>query len=374
MKGLQMELSKLLDYTESELMEMSDGDLTALMSEASSQESLFNTRQLVEKLSINSLYGALANRYFPLFNQEIARSITGNGRYYIKKMSNYIGETLQGLKPRPEPYGVYNDTDSHYFTIEPFMEGLDHLSINEKTDFADKFYKDNIDPTVQDSINDFAEELNVFDASVIGAEREIIADRAVFVAKKKYFARVIDSEGVRYTKPKLKVMGLELIKSSTPLFSKKYLKESLNIILDSSQDEMTQWVNDDVKTKYISNPLGNIASVSGVSNIDYTLGDKGIPIGARSVLVHNKYITENNLESQYQLIQAGTKTKRLYLVEPNPLQSNIVAFTDDRFIEQFKDYIDFDVNFEKGFLKPLELMTTALQWDLRRTTAGLDDW
>lgn len=363
----------VLEYTKEELEAMSINELNVLFREAETKESLYDTRQLSEKLAINSLYGALGNRWFPLFNQDIARSITGNGRYFIKMMSNYIENRLQELNPRETPYGIYNDTDSFYFTIDDFVARSGLTDLTEQTNFADKFYKEVIDAAVQQCIADYAKELNVYNPSVIGAEREIIADKGVFVAKKKYFARVLDSEGVRYTKPKTKVMGLELIKSSTPKFSKENLQESLEIIFDSEKSNMQDWI-EGVKDKFIKAPLGEIASVGGVSNLNFRLGDKGIPIGARSAMVHNHYIDSNQLQDQFTKIQGGDKTKRLYLNEPNPLNSNIVAFLDDRFIEMFKDYIDYETNFEKGFLKPLELMTNALNWDLRHQVDELDDW
>jgi len=197
----------------------------------------------------------------------------------------------------------------------------------------------------------------------------------VQVAKKKYFARVMDDEGKRYSidDPYIKVMGLEIIKSSTPKYSQKYLKEAIPLILDSTEEQLKEWVNIR-REEYKEVPLGEIASVAGVSTLEYNIGDKGIPIGARSALVHNKYIKDNNLLDVYTEIAPGDKTKRLYLNEPNPLNSNIVAFLDDSFIEIFKDYIDYETNFEKGFMSPLDIMSKALKWDLNKTTESLDDW
>ena len=339
---------------------------------------LYETKQLVEKLSINSIYGALGNAYFPLFNQEMARAITGNGRYYIQKMSKYIEKGLKDLDPSND-YMIYNDTDSGYFTIAPFVEKAfkdkPQATLTEKTDFCNRFYEQIVDPMVQASIDDFGNECNAYNTDVIGCEREIIAQSAVFTNKKKYFARVIDSEGVRYSPWKMKVMGLDIIRSGTPPLVKTKLKSSLDIILDSpNADHLITWV-DEVQQEFVTVPIANISKVQGVSNIDYNLQtDKGVPIGARASLVHNAYTKANGLQNEFDDIQAGDKVKMIYLQEPNPLHSNIVAYKNDRFIELFKDYIDYDLCFDKFFLSPLEIMSTALNWDIRKTTESLDDW
>ena len=219
---------------------------------------------------------------------------------------------------------------------------------------------------------------NVYDIEVQDnhsflADKLFVHNCGIFVAKKKYIARVWDSEGVRYTEPYTKVMGLELIKSGTPKFTKLKLKESIGIMLDYEATELIEWL-DKVKEEFTQQIPSDVCTVAGVSNLEYKLTDKAVPIGARSSIVHNDYIDEHNLGDKFTKIRGGDKTKRLYLVQPNPLNSNVVAFLDDRFIDMFKDYIDWDVNFEKGFLKPLELMTDALGWDLRHNMEVLDEW
>jgi DNA polymerase elongation subunit (family B) len=249
-------MKDVLEYTEDELRSLSTEELESLLHLAENGESLFDTRQLVEKTMINSLYGALANKWFPLFNEDMAAAITGNGRYFIQKLANYIEETLQQLLPQEKPYIVYGDTDSVYYHIEPFVEKYiaqnPGLPTNDYVEFADRFEKKVIQPVIEKTINDFAYELNAYNKDKIGAEREIIADAAVFTAKKKYYARVRDNEGTRYPddSPKIKVMGLEIIKSSTPKWSQKYLKQAIPHILDKNEDDLRTWVNKSV----LSNP------------------------------------------------------------------------------------------------------------------------
>jgi len=374
-------MKDVLDYTEDELRALSTDELEALLKQAENGESLFNTKQLVEKTMINSLYGAMANKWFPLFNEDMAAAITGNGRYFIQKLANYIEDTLQKMLPQEKPYIVYGDTDSVYYHIEPFVEMYiaknPGLPVNDYVEWADKFEQKVIQPTIEKTINDFAHDLGAYNKDKIGAEREIIADAAVFTAKKKYYARVRDSEGTRYPEdsPYIKVMGLEIIKSSTPKWSQKYLKQAIPHILDKDETDLRNWVKA-IKQEFISVDLNEIAAVGGVSRLDYDLVKDTVPIGSRAAIRHNNYVQENDLSDQYAPIQGGDKCKRLFLLEPNPFHSNIVAFTNDGFVKEIEKHncVDYDTNFEKNFLKPLELMVEPMNYDLEKETETLEDW
>lgn len=368
----------VLEYTEEELKSLSYEELKVLHTTAESMESRYDTAQKTEKTLMNALYGALANKYFPLFNEDMASAITGNCRYFIRKMANYIEEVLQELLPSDIPYVVYGDTDSIYFSIDGFMQKYQEknpgLDINEYVDWAHNFELKVVQPVITQMITDFCDELNAYNRDMMGVDREVIADAVVFTAKKKYYARVRDLEGTRYPAddPYIKVMGLEIIKSTTPIWSKKYLKEAIPHILDKDENDLRDWVNE-IKGEFVQVDKNEIANVGGVSRVDYNLGDKGIPIGSRAALVHNTYIKDNNLDLKYAAINAGDKCRRLYLTEPNVFNSNIIAFTNDQFTDEI-DCIDYDVQFEKMFMKPLNLMVGSLGYDLNKQTETLDDW
>lgn len=372
-------MKEVLEYSEEELRSLPLSDLKLLLSEAEDKESLYNTRQLVEKTLMNSLYGALANKWFPVFNERMAQAITGNGRFFIQLLANNIEKRLQNLIPSEEKYIIYGDTDSVYFTIKPFVEKYKETKPNETidhyVDWCDNFEKKIIQPLIKDTIIEFSTKLNAYNVDVIGCDREIISDAAVFTAKKKYYARVRDNEGTRYSEndPYIKVMGLEVIKGGTPKFSKKYLKEAIPKILDLSEDELREWVRG-VKQKYIAENPNNIAKIAGVNNLDYTWGEKGVPIGARSGLAHNRYITDNNLDNRYELIIPGDKTKRLHLIEPNKFESNVIGYVSENFAKELDGCIDYDMNFEKTFIAPLKLMVDSLGYDIEKETESLDDW
>ena len=220
-------------------------------------------------------------------------------------------------------------------------------------------------------------DLEVKDNHNFFVNKFLLHNCAVFVAKKKYYARVRDSEGTRYPTdaPKIKVMGLEIIKSSSPLFSQKYLKQAIPLILDKDEANLREWLAE-TKQKFTEVDLNEIAAVGAVSRLDYDLENDTVPIGSRAALVHNRYIKELGLEDRYAPIQAGDKCKRLYLTTPNPFNSNIVAFTNDGFVEELRKHgcVDYDTNFEKTFLSPLKIMTAVLNYNLERETQAIDDW
>ena len=276
--------------------------------------------------------------------------------------------------------------NSAYYNIEPFMERYQkqnpNLSINEYVDWADNFEKKIIQPIIQHTVDDFCEELNAYNKEKIWAEREIIADTAIFNAKKKYFARVRDSEGTRFPEsdPKIKKMGLEVVKSSTPIWAKKRLEEAIPHIFDKDEADMKSWLQS-IKEDFIKTNLNDIAQVSSVSKTEYDPTDldkngkpKSLNIGTKSAMATNNYIKSNNLLDKYNLLQSGDKTKRLFLIEPNIFGSNIVSFTDDNFVKELEGMVDYDLQFEKSFLIPLQIMVAPLGYDLLNQSQALDDW
>ena len=274
--------------------------------------------------------------------------------------------------------------NSCYFTLQPISHVLYDSTDdnNTKADKIDNFIKTKIDPVIEENNKEFCDFVNALDSTVVKAEREVIADSAVFVAKKRYFMRVLDNEGVRYETPKIKRMGIEIVRSSTPSFSKKYLDDSINIILDKNNKDLLEWVKE-TKQLFTKQKLSEIAKTSSVSNLNYSLdkvqydqnGRKiSVPINSRAALVTNRYIEQNNLSNQFQPISPNDKIKILYMKTPNPLNSNVMAFIDNRFAEMFRQYVDFDENWDKFFLAALEIMTNPLNYDLGNQKEELDVW
>ena len=264
--------------------------------------------------------------------------------------------------------------NSAYFRIPDSILN-NSLDRDSQVDKISDWIESDIQPIINKSSEELGDLFNALDSSRISAKREAISDASVFVAKKRYFMRVLDSEFVRYSEPHLKTMGIDIVRSTTPKFSQKYLTESINLILDSDEKTLDKWVSS-VRTEFMKQPLINIAKTSSVSKTSYDLKkDKSIPINSRAFLLTNQYIKNHNLESQFQYLENGEKIKMLYLKLPNPIGQNIFAFNEERFAQLFKPYIDWDLNFNKFFMQPLRLMTDPLGWGLAdKKTESLDIW
>lgn len=369
-----------LEYSIDELNSLSTEELQELYHNAQMKEDEYHTAQLCKKVTINSLYGALGNAYFPLFNQEIAQAITGNGRFYIQHTANLIEETLQQKIPSKIKYIVYGDTDSAYFQIKPYVEMFanknQNTTLKDKIDFCKKFMEKVIQPII-DKSNDLAyAKLNGFNRERIQAKNEVICDSAVLCAKKKYYARVRVDEGTEFPldNPHIKVMGLELAKSTTPAWVKEKLNEAIPMIFDSTPDELKNWINK-LRDEYTQAPLPDIATVGSANSLNYNLGDKGVPFGSRVAIVYNNYVRENNLENKYPLITEGTKHQRLFLRTPNKFNSECIGYISDEFAEkELKDLVDYDTQFKKSFLASLQLMVDCLGIDVVNNSVQIDDW
>lgn len=285
--------------------------------------------------------------------------------------------------------------NSAYYTIEPFVDEFlkahPDATLSEIVDFCDKFENKVVEPRIQENIDEFCYKLNALDKSKCGAKKEIVADRMLLLKKKKYLCRLRENEATIFPEdsPKTKAMGVELIKSSTPKFSIKYMSEALPILFDGTENELRTWF-EKCKAQFLKADISDIAAVTTVNCIDYDVRkDVGIPQNSRASILYNEFIKRNKLEGSFNLIQAADKVKYVFLKTPNPLgetikvssgkttklvKPNVIAFLDDNFIKYIKDYIDYDTQFEKTFIKPLEFMTNAINFTVKEKALDLFDF
>lgn len=273
--------------------------------------------------------------------------------------------------------------NSFYYSIKNIVKHKFGENASASTpgivDWVDSFEKKVIQQIIQDSVEEYAEILNIQDPSQIGVEREIISDRAFFVAKKRYAARVLDSEGVRFSleDPYIKAMGLEIARSSTPAWVKKKLQESIEVILDNDQYGVRKW-RDETKLQYQDQPLESICAVQGVSSLDYNINDKGIPQGSKAAIAHNNWVKQQGLEDSIELLHPGEKYKRCYLLTPNRFGTEIISFGDSEIAKIIEEdgIFDYQTNFQKQFEQPLERMVESMNYDIRDVPVfgSLDDW
>lgn len=332
---------------------------------------ILNNIQMVTKIANNSLFGALGNAYFRYFNINIARAITLTGQYIIKSVFKGSDIGLNKLiKTEGKLFGIYCDTDSVYLNLEEIVNlAYPGRNIDQTVKFLDKLCQDKITPIINEVCTDLQNYTNAFRHTII-FKREAIADRGIFVAKKKYGLNVYNNEGVQYTEPDLKIMGLSMIQSSTPPLVAEKLKSALSVILQGSEEKIQDYIKE-YRKEFNKLHYSDIAKVSGVNGLAKYRGTpiyaKGTPMNSRAALLYNHYIKKHNLDKNYEMIQEGDKIKFIQLLVPNPIQENIIAFNDKIPPEFGLDhYIDYDTQFNKVFLDAIDNIITVLNWNTEK--------
>lgn len=267
--------------------------------------------------------------------------------------------------------------NSNYLTLEAVVESVcKDKSVDEKIAFMDTFCTKIVEPLIDRSYIKLADYMNAYEQKM-KMKREVLADVGVFVAKKRYFLRVYNSEGVQYAEPKLKVTGLELVKSSTPQVCRKKLKDSLNIILDGDQEQINQYVNQ-FKNEFETLDTNSIGKPSGINGLKkfsdkVNVHAKGTPMHVRGALWYNHLIDKYKLPNNEKITESD-KIKVIFLRTPNPINQNVISIKD-RLPPEFglEKYIDYDTQFEKVFIDALQIMLEPIGWKLNNS-ANLDDF
>ena len=224
---------------------------------------------------------------------------------------------------------------------------------------------------IESSYETLAKYVNAYDNKMV-MKRENIADRGIWTAKKRYILNVWDSEGVRYEEPKLKMMGIEAVKSSTPAPCRTMIKDALKIMMNGTEDEVIDFIEKS-RENFKKLPPEEISFPRSASDVvkyraHSTIYTKGTPIHIRGALLYNHYVKKHNLDQKYSLIQNGEKIKFCYLKKPNIIHENIISFIQDFPTEIGLDkYIDYDLQFDKAFLEPLKAILDAIGWSVEKT-------
>jgi DNA polymerase elongation subunit (family B) len=333
-----------------------------------------NNIQMARKIQLNSAYGAIGNQYFRYYKLENAEAITLSGQVSIQwimnKMNSYLNKIL---KTGNVDYVIASDTDSLYVNMGPLVESV--FKGREKTtesivSFLDKVCQMEFEKYIESSYQELAEYVNAYDQKMF-MKRECISERGIWTAKKRYILSVWDSEGVRYEEPKLKIKGIEAIKSSTPAPCRKMLKDSFKIMMTGTETDMINYI-DKCRSEFNKFPPEDISFPRSASDVrkyqsSSDIYSKGTPIHIRGCILFNHYIKDKKLTKKYSLIQNGEKIKFCYLKKPNPIHENVISFIQDFPKElAITQYVDYDTQFEKGFLEPLKTILNAIGWNCER--------
>jgi DNA polymerase elongation subunit (family B) len=334
-----------------------------------------NNIQMAKKISLNSAYGAIGNQYFRYYKLANAEAITLSGQVSIRWIENKMNAHLNKiLKTEDVDYVIASDTDSIYLNLGPLVERV--YEGREKTNegvvrFLNKVCEDEFEPFIESSYQELAGYVNAYDQKM-QMKRENIADRGIWTAKKRYILNVWDSEGVRYEEPKLKMMGIEAVKSSTPAPCRTMIKDALKIMMNGTEDDVIEFI-DKARKDFKKLPPEEISFPRSASDVvkyqaHSTIYAKGTPIHIRGALLYNHYVKKHKLDNKYSLIQNGEKIKFCYLKKPNIIHENIISFIQDFPHEIGLDkYVDYDLQFDKAFLEPLKIILDAIGWNVEKT-------
>jgi DNA polymerase elongation subunit (family B) len=344
-----------------------------------------NNIQMARKIQLNSAYGAIGNQYFRYYKLENAEAITLGGQVAIRWIESKLNEYMNKvLKTEDVGYVIYADTDSVYLHMGPLVEsvfkGREKVTENI-VGFLDKVCAMELEKYIEGRYQELAEYLNSYEQKM-QMKRENIADRGIWTAKKRYILNVWDSEGVRYEEPKLKIMGIEAIKSSTPAPCRQMIKNAIKIMMSGTEDTLIDYIENQRNEfkKYSPEQISFPKSISDVvkwkspATIYLRNTGKGCPIHVRGSLLFNHYVNKSKLTNKYSLIQNGEKIKYCYLKLPNPIHENVISFIQE-FPKELglNEFINYDIQFEKGFLEPLKIILNAIGWKHEKI-ASLEDF
>ena len=334
-----------------------------------------NNIQMARKIQLNSAYGAIGNQYFRYYKLANAEAITLSGQVSIRWIENKMNAYLNKiLKTKEVDYVIASDTDSIYLNMGPLVESV--YKGREKTtqsvvSFLDKVAKVELEKYIESCYQELADYVNAYDQKM-QMKRENIAERGIWTAKKRYILNVWDSEGVRYEEPKLKIMGIEAVKSSTPAPCRKMIKDGLKLMMNGTEEEVIEFI-DKCREEFKSLPPEQIAFPRTASDVRKYHSSSSIyapktPIHIRGALLFNYYVKDKKLTNKYSLINNGEKVKYIFLKKPNTIQENVISFIQEFPKELALDkYIDYELQFEKSFLDPLKSILDTIGWNVEKT-------
>lgn len=329
----------------------------------SSQVARLETLQTAIKILLNSLYGAMGNKYFRYFDLRIASGITLTGQEVIKHAEKSVNEFLDNFIGSSKDRVIAMDTDSVYICVK---DVIDKFNPKNPIAFLDEFGSKAIEPMLSKAFEQFAKDTNAFTNRMV-MKREAIADRGIWTAKKRYILNVHNNEGVQYAEPKIKIMGIEAVKSSTPQVCRTAMNEMFKIIMTGDETK-TQKAISTFKDHFKQLSPDKVAFPRGVSDMTKwknrgAIYRKGTPIHVRGALLYNHHLKMNGLNRKYQVIQNGDKIKFLYMLMPNTLRENVIAFPDFLPEElELHKYVDYDLQFKKTFIDPINIILDAIGW------------
>ena len=334
--------------------------------------SRYDNLQLAKKVSLNSAYGALGSKYFRFYDLRMALAVTLAGQLSIRWIEGELNRYLNKLLKTENDYVIAADTDSIYLNLGPLVSKVysGEKEVNQVISFMDKVCEDKIQPFIDASYQNLASYVHAYDQKM-QMKREALADKGIWTAKKRYILNIYNNEGVQYKEPKMKVMGLEMIKSSTPAAIREKMRESIKIMMQGTEEDIHAFIAD-FKETFKQLPPEDISFPRGMNGLkeysdSVSLYKKGTPIHVKGAILYNTRLKALKLEKKYPLIQEGEKIKFTYLKMPNPIKDTVISYPS-RLPQEFglQQFIDYDVQFSKAFLEPIKVVLDCMNWSTEK--------
>ena len=343
----------------------------------------YNNLQLAKKVSLNSAYGALGSQYFRFYDLRMALGVTTAGQLSIRWIEAKINQYMNKLLGTDNDYVIASDTDSIYLRLGDLVnkvygvDGVVKMPAQKIIEFMDRVCEDKLQPHIDKSYQELADYVHAY-AQKMQMKREGLCDKGVWTAKKRYILNVYNNEGVQYAEPHMKVMGLEMIKSSTPSAIREKMKSAIKLMMTGTEQQVQDFIAN-FRKEFKTLPAEEISFPRGLNGLNtysdpVMLFKKGTPIHVRGAIVYNHHLKELGLTKKYPLIQEGEKLKFTYLKMPNHFKNDVVSFPG-RIPKEFEldNYIDYDVQFDKAFLEPISVILRCMKWSAEKNNS-LEDF
>ena len=330
----------------------------------------YDNLQLAKKVSLNSAYGALGSQYFRFYDLRMALGVTTAGQLSIRWIEAKINQYMNKLLDSDKDYVIASDTDSIYLRLGELVEKVygnkSGVSEQKIIEFMDKVCEEKLQPHIDKSYTELADYVHAF-AQKMQMKREGLANKGIWTAKKRYILNVFNNEGVQYKEPKMKVMGLEMIKSSTPAAIREKMKKSIDIMINGTESDIHKFI-EDFRSEFKQLPAEDISFPRGLNGLkeysdNVTLYKKGTPIHVKGAILYNTKLKAMKLDKKYPLIQEGEKIKFTYLKQPNPMKDTVISYPNRLPVEfGLQEFIDYDTQFNKAFLEPIKVILDCMNW------------
>jgi DNA polymerase elongation subunit (family B) len=328
----------------------------------------YNNLQLAKKVGLNSAYGAMGSQYFRFYDLRQAIAVTTAGQLSIRWIEKKLNEYMNNILKTDSDYVIASDTDSIYMKLGPLVDKVygSSLPANKVIEFMDRVCENKLQPYIDTSYQELAKYVNAF-SQKMRMKREGLSDKGIWTAKKRYILNVYNNEGVQYNEPHLKVMGLEMVKSSTPSAIREKMYQTIKLLITGTESDVQDFI-EKFREEFKSLPPEEISFPRGVNGLkEYSdsnsLYKKGTPIHVKGALLYNHYLKQMKLEKKYPLIQEGEKLKFTYLKQPNPFKDTVISYPG-RLPAEFGlvSYVHYDMQFDKAYLDPVKIILDCIGW------------